>query len=259
MPVCACLFAGGCVETGDFGRVKQHSTWNDIVSTTGTVAAGAREEPVSPFPLTDDEEDLRGRAWRFLTPAFERNRFARALAELTATRVLPVEAQPGDVAAYFRSLETEERRSPVSRYRRLSEDVAADGRLLGPLADVASRVLEADRVRWRTLDYAHEVAPADVAGARARIAENRCLVAWVLVDLDRRLLSYRYALEHLVIETPQADAVPPERALSRLRDARSVLLALGVGPIDVACAGAARGAVGLDRRQGPQRPVVRKG
>lgn len=251
-----CLAA--CVETGDFGRVKTHSAWNDVLGAAGTVSAAARGEPVSGFGLTDDEEELRGRAWRFLVPAHERAWFARALADLVATRIVPADVEGGDPATYFAALGSEDSRSPASRYRRLSEDIAADGRLLGPVAAVAGRVLAADTVRLRTLDYAREVSLADRDGAWARVSENRCLVAWVATGLDRRLVAYRFALEHLVIETPQAEAIAPERALAGLLAARAAVGTLGVPPLAAASCLGERAPVPI-RRLPLAVPLVRKG
>lgn len=219
------------MERGDFGRVKQHSAWNDIVATTGSVAAGLREEPSSSFPFTDDEVELRARARRFLVPAHERAWFERALADLAATRVLPPDTGTGDRTTYFRALAGDGAASPSSRYRRLSEDASADMRLVPGLEAVARRVLVADRVRAKTLGHAQDVSERDAADAFARVAENRCLLAWIVTGLDERLLGYRYALEHLVIETPQADAVPAERSLSALRQTRAALGGFGVAPL----------------------------
>jgi hypothetical protein len=51
--------------------------------------------------------------------------------------------------------------------------------------------------------------------ATARVAENRCLAAWAAAAWQARSASYRFAVEHLLIESPQAQAVPTERALAR--------------------------------------------
>jgi hypothetical protein len=233
----SCALAG-CVERGDFGRVKQNSTWNDLLEVTGTVAAAGRGKPVSSYGYTDDERELRDRAWRFLVPAHEYAWFARALGDLAAKRILPPGARGGDPAVYFDALLSNGAVSPASRYRRLSEDAAADARLLPKLVDVATRVFTADGVRLKTLRYAGLVSPADVANAEARVAENRCLVSWVALGLETRITEYRFALEHLVIETPQNQAVPAERSLHFLESQRGAFAGLGVPPLaSVLCAG----------------------
>ncbi len=228
---------------------------------TGAFVARERGEAVSAFPLTDDEELLRDRAWRFLTPAHERAFFQRALSELVATRVLPARRGGEAREGYHDALVSDGAVSPASRYRRLAEDAAADARLLDPFARVASRVVAADRVRLASLAHARHVDPSDIENAEARVVENRCLVAWVREGVARRADSYAEALEHLVIETPQVQAVPAERTLAGFAAARGILDALAVGPVAQACAGERRGATAPETppagRQ--QAPLVRKG
>lgn len=256
LALCGVLL-GGCVERGDFGRVKSHSTWNGLLETTGSVAAASRGEPASPYGYTDDERELRDRAWRFLVPAHEYAWFERALAELAATRLLPPGVRGGDPTVYHRALLSEGAVSPASRYRRLSEDAAADARLLPKLADVARRVFTADAVRLGALNHAATVSPADIAGAEARVAENRCLVSWIAFGLETRIAEYRYALEHLVIETPQNQAIPAERSLAFLEAQRPALARFDVPPLaSTLCAGGRPPAVAIEPEPGP---LVRKG
>jgi hypothetical protein len=146
-PVFLGLLAAACVETGDFGRPRQ-TLWNDVVlPSAGFAAATVRGEPVSAYVLTDDEEELRRRAWRFVMPAHERAFFESRLAELAGKRVLPMWLGRGDRAEYFRALMRDGGPSPASRYRRLSEDALADAKLIDPFAAIAARVLQADDAR----------------------------------------------------------------------------------------------------------------
>lgn len=220
----------GCVETGDFGRPRA-TLWTDLAERTGAVAAVVRGEPVSGSPLTDNETELRDRAWRFLMPAHERAWFIRAFSELTRTRVLPASMHPENVATYHAALMGAEGRSPASRYRRLGDDIAADARLIAPFASVAGRVLEADRVRLAALPHVRDLRVSEIRDAAARVAENRCLMVWVRREANLRLASYRYALEHLVIEAPQTEAIGAERALTALGGQLQLLADLPVtGP-----------------------------
>ena len=197
-----------------------------VLPATGSLAAHARGEPVSRYPFTDDEDELRDRAWRFLMPAKERSWFEAVIANLVRTRVLPVDLHPADRAAYHHALMDESFRSPASRYRRVSEDAFADLKLIGPFAARASRVIAADRVRLNSLAHVRHVDREQIGQALARVAENRCLIAWVRHETYGRLLAYRYALEHLVIEAPQSDGVAAERTLASLEAHRTILDAL---------------------------------
>ncbi|RVU16118.1 hypothetical protein [Methylobacterium oryzihabitans] len=218
----ALTLTGACAQMGDFGRPAP-SAWNGLIDAAGEVAARERGEPASLFPYTDDERTLRDRAWRFLMPARERSLFEAALANLTRARVLPVAWRPSDPAAYFEAVTGEPFRSPVSRYRRLSDDLIADGRLIPAFAETAARVVRADAARLGSLPFIRTLDDADVRNAAMRVAENRCLVAWVRIETAARSASYRYALEHLMLEVPGDEAVAAERALGFL-DARRRLL-----------------------------------
>jgi hypothetical protein len=210
-----------------------------VLPANGSLAALARGEPVSPYPLTDDEKELRNRAWRFVMPAHERAWFERIVADLVRTRILPVELQPSDRTTYHYALISGPFRSPASRYRRLSEDAVADIHLIGPFAGVAARIVAADQVRLRSLGFVRDLDRVEIYNALARVAENRCLVSWVRREIWGRLESYRYALEHLVIETPQGEAVAVERSLANLEAYRDTLdgLVAPAGP-GILCPGA---------------------
>jgi hypothetical protein len=222
------LGLAACTETGDFGRPKR-GVWNDVIlPAAGSVAARERGEPVSSFPLTDLEEELRDRSWRFLMPAHERARLDDTVANLVRTRVLPPEDHPDDPASYYQALTSETFTSPASRFRRIGEDAEADRRLVGPFGAVAWKVIQADRARLRSLAYMRDLTDAQIANAAARVAENRCLIAWVRAETAERLASYRYALEHGFLAMPQHQAVEAERAIKALEIHRRSLDALPV-------------------------------
>ncbi len=211
-----------CAQQGDFGRPKP-GVWNSLIDTTGTVIAHERGEPASLLPLTDDEQDLRNRAWRFLMPADTREAFLDILANLTRARVLPPSWRPDDPARFYDALLAPDFRSPVSRYRKLTDEAVADARLIPPFAGLAARVGDADARRLRSLPFARTLDDADVRRAALRVAENRCLVAWVRLETGSRLAAYRYALEHLFADAPDPAAAEAERALAMLAGRRPIL------------------------------------
>ncbi|GJE17662.1 hypothetical protein AIGOOFII_2378 [Methylobacterium marchantiae] len=216
------LLLSACAQEGDFGRPAP-SAWNSLVATTGTVAARYRNEPASYFPFTDDERTLRDRAWRFLMPAAEREAFIDILANLTRTRVLPPNWRDDDVTTYHAALISGSFRSPVSRYRRLSDDITADARLIPLFVATAARVADADTLRLRSLPFVKSLDDENIRQAAMRVAENRCLVAWVRLETGVRSERYRYALQHLVIEVPSVEGVSAERSLAGLDGRRALL------------------------------------
>lgn len=248
-----CAALTGCAQQGDFGRPKA-GAWNSLVETTGTLAAREREEPASPFPLTDDERTLRDRAWRFLMPAAGNDAFTDILANLTRTRVLPPNWRSDDIAAYHDTLLAEAFRSQVSRYHRLSEDIGADARLIAPFAATAARVKEADALRLRSLPFVRSLDDADVRYAAMRVAENRCLIAWVRLETGLRVGRYRYALEHLVAEVPSQEAVLVERTLGALVARRTFLDPLVAPGSEIRCGLVPE----VEAAAIPPRPIVAK-
>lgn len=246
---------GACAERGDFGRPRPTLLAQTIAPAVGTQAASWRGEPASGLALTDDEVELHRRGWRFLMPSESQDVFEQGIAEAVRTRILPAAAHPFDPDAYHAGLMAEPFRSPASRYRRLGEDAAADAALVAPFATLSLRVIEADRVRLAMLD---RVGPPQPEGAEAlaRVAENRCLVAWVREAASRRALAYRIALDRLVIEAPQGEGIAAERALAALDASRRVLDA---PPAPGAACSGGEGAVMRSPPRALQGAVVVKG
>ncbi|MCJ2081643.1 hypothetical protein [Methylobacterium sp. J-090] len=246
----------GCAQQGDFGRPKP-GAWNGLIETTGTLAARERGEPASAYPLTDDEGTLRDRAWRFLMPSGGREAFTDILANLTRSRVLPASWRPDAPEAYYAALMDGPFRSPVSRYHRLSEDIGADARLLPVFAATAARVIQADALRLRSLPFSKTLDDRDVRHAAMRVAENRCLVAWVRIETDLRLTRYRYALDHLLVAVPSPEAALVDRVLRALAERTPILASLVPLEAEGRCgfaAGEAMDAAGAI----PARPIVAK-
>lgn len=211
-----------CAQEGDFGRPRA-GAWNSLVETTGTLSARERGESAALLPLTDDERLLRDRAWRFLMPAAPGQAFHDVLGNLSRTRVLPPGLLVRDVAAYFDGLAAVPARSQVSLYRRLAEDAGADARLIPAFAATAAVVVAADGRRLAGLPFARTLDDWDVRQAAMRVAENRCLIAWMRLETGARVGRYRYALEHLFAALPSPDGVGAERAIASLAERRALL------------------------------------
>ena len=217
MRLCAALAVtlglAACAETGDFGRPTPNLYTQKVAPFAGNVASLARGEPASFSMLTDDEAELRNRAYRFLMPAADRSIFDRQLAELTASRILPRDLLDHDETAYFQALWLRGDRSPRSRYQSMREDMENDRLLLGQFVALACRVKETDRIRVAAMGQMTEVAEIVRWTAKNRVAENEELVRWVYESVDRRLRSYRFALQNVTVETPDRDAIKVEREL----------------------------------------------
>ena len=214
--------AGCAADTGDLGRARP-SIWNDnVYPTAGLLSGMARGEQVSLFHLTDDEMELRDRAWRYVMPAHERIWFSRQVQELARTRIIPVSWQSTEPDEYGAALTGGWFRSESSLYTRLAEDALADAALIAPFRKMAQRVVAADKVRLRAARQSPAVSPAAIEQAEARVAENEGVVAWVRERIRYRIQGYRLALVNLVVELPSREAVLAERAIAQLEaDARA--------------------------------------
>jgi hypothetical protein len=83
--------------------------------------------------------------------------------------------------------------------------------------ETASRVIDIDQKRRRSLALVSALSPAERTNAELRMRENASIVAEVRIKLTQRLSSYRFALERLVITTPSVQAADVERAINKLQ------------------------------------------
>ncbi len=210
------LALAGCApRIGDFGRPadKEGARYgNDFL---GNGAAEDRHEPVSSFKFTDDEIELRDRAWHFLMPENDRFFFDRFVADWKIKRRLPPWVS-SDKTAYYRNLDGRSAVSPASRYATLGADIEADLLLIAPFREISARVMEGDRVRFGMLAAIRDIEERETCDVNDRVSENILLMGWVYRSWLQRVRDYRYALQRLVISTPQHQAIPAERLLRQL-------------------------------------------
>jgi hypothetical protein len=122
-----------------------------------------------------------------------------------------------DRSAYASRLFTTAYRSQTARYNRLIEDIRNDVNRIDPFFGTARYVLDVDRKREKALAYVSQLTAEERDNTLTRIAENRNIVLWVQGSLAERALSYKIALERMVIAAPSPVAVEAERALTLLQ------------------------------------------
>ena len=96
------------------------------------------------------------------------------------------------------------------------EDVRNDLTRFEPFFSNAVRVLDLDRKRNASLKHVSELSQREQADAVARMEENTLIVQWVQQCLERRISSYRWGLERLVIQTPDNIAADADRLIGEL-------------------------------------------
>lgn len=225
--------------TGDFGRAAPSYLHDTLLPVAGDfIASQARKEPVSAFPLTDDEIELRNRAWAFVRAPHARDWWLDTLVEGERTRILPILKGDAETAAmfpeialpliapaydrsrYHRYLLSDGRRSTETLWTRVTDDARADTALVPPFCAVAARVRRADVERLGALRRQGLVEAGLHEGAEARVWENEETISWVWQALGYRGASYRYAIDHLEVEAPSDQLATAERALAGLLGVR---------------------------------------
>ena len=231
------LLAGCGTSNGDFGQVQPYLVSDGVHDWVGPYASDAKK--ASKFDLTDDERQLRDLAYPLIDPPYDRQQWysvageyglyspARTFDRTAYANWLISGDGPSPLARYSSQLDDVRRdvtdfmsakdRSPSARYSRLMDDVRDDTTRLPQFFETASRVLEIDQKRKKSLGYVPDVSPIERKNAELRMRENGAIVALVRERLVQRAESYHYALGRLVIQSPYAQAVDIERAITRLK------------------------------------------
>jgi hypothetical protein len=213
--IAAAFLFGGCVLNGDFDRIRPELVSDNMHDWVGRDAVRGIGGPISEFRTTDQERELRDRAYALIEPPYNRGRWDSVLREY-GFKHDPEKPKPFDKTEYLAKLDKVYRRSEASAYAQIVTDARNDVERLQPFFAVAGRVVDMDRRRKEALAHVSNVKPREGANAVIRIKENAAVIAWVCGALKQRLVSYRFALERLVIAVPSSDAADADRAVSLL-------------------------------------------
>jgi hypothetical protein len=204
----------GCGTSGDFGRVRPSLVNDDTHAWLGPAAARDRADLPWKHQLTEDERRLRDLAYPLIEPPYDRNKWYSVLGETgVGSRAWPYP----DRADYASRLFTTAYRSQTARYNRLIEDIRNDALRIDPFFSTARYVTDIDLKREKAIPYVSSLTDEERHNTLQRIEENRNIVLWVQGSLQERALSYKVALERMVIAAPSPVAVEAERALTLLQ------------------------------------------
>jgi hypothetical protein len=207
--------SAGCVETGDFGRLRPELTAENMHDWIGRDASTRVGGPTSEFRTTDQERELRDRAYGIIDPPYNRNRWDFESREQGRGR--KAATPPFDRTGYLAKLHRVDRRSEASAYAQIVSDARNEVEQLPAFFDVAARVADMDRRREQSLAHVANLNPRERANVAARTKENAAIVTWACQALRERLEAYRYALERMVIAVPNAGAAESDRAIELLK------------------------------------------
>jgi len=218
LPLIVALLAApllsGCGLSTDFDEINPSLVRDNIHDWIGR--DDAKGEAVSPstFELTDEERRLRDLAYPLIEPPYLRH---KAYSVINEYGLNPgIQKQMANPAAYYDHMMDDKARSPTSRYAKLTEDIRNDSERLPQFFSTASRVIDLDVKRKKSLAFIPGLTESERANTLNRIRENGRVIAEVRASLGRRVANYRYALERLVISSPSPEAVSVEQALNRL-------------------------------------------
>ena len=206
---------GGC-SGGDFGRTRQDFRNDDMHRWLGAEATGSVGLNASQFQLTDNERLLRDLAFPLIEPPHSRPAWKSVFGDYKPMPSPWRQEAIFDRTAYGRLLIDEPHRSHSSRYAQLMDDVRDDITRFEPFFADAVRVIDLDRKRDASLSHISELSPRERADAVARMQENALIVQWVQQCLERRISSYRWALERLVLQAPDNLAADADRLIGEL-------------------------------------------
>ena len=203
----------GCAN-GDFGEVQPSLVRDDVHDWLGSNVIAAQSFWPWNFNLTDDERQLRDLAYPLIEPPYMRQQWYSVAGEYGLTGV---DRPAFDRSAYANHLISKHFRSASARYAQLTEDIRNDTTRLPQFFETATRVLDIDQKRRKSLAYVSKLSKSERDNALRRIRENASIVFKVRTKLDQRVAAYRFALERLVIMTPMQQAVDVERSLNQLQ------------------------------------------
>jgi hypothetical protein len=206
---------GGC-SGGDFGRARDDFRNDDMHRWIGYEATSSIGAHASQFQLTDNERLLRDLAYPLIEPPHSRSAWKSVFGDYQPLPSPWRQAPVFDRTAYGRALIDEPHRSHSSRYSNLIDDVRDDITRFEPFFASAVKVLDLDRKRNASLSRVSELSPRERDDAVARMRENTLIVQWVEQCLERRVSSYRWALERLVIQAPDGMAADADRLIGEL-------------------------------------------
>jgi len=201
---------------GDFGRVRQDALNDDMHRWMGAEATGSIGAQPSRFQLTENERQLRDLAYPLIEPPHSRPAWKSVFGDYKPIAP-PWRQKPAfDRSAYGRQLIDEPHRADTSRYAQLIDDVRDDITRFDPFFNTARQVFDLDSKRNASLKFVSDLSPRERSDAVARMEENTLIVQWVQQCLEQRIASYRWALEHLVVQAPDNMAADADRLIGHL-------------------------------------------
>ena len=203
----------GARPLGDFGRPRESFIHDELMPGVGRARATLFGEPASAFNLTDQEEEMHDRVWRFLVAPYAEAWFFDTVVELQRTRLIGAVDKNVRPDRYVHWLRKTRYESSRIRFRTIADDANSDVDTAPSTFRSICLVLEVDRQR--------AVASRELQGlghdeVLERRAENEMFIAWFTRAIRYRYESYSFALDYLLVETPHEEAIEADAEITAL-------------------------------------------
>jgi hypothetical protein len=201
--------------TGDFGRAESSILHDEIMPKIGQFRVKRNGEPLSTLNLTDEENEMHDRVWRFLIAAHSRDWFYDIVVEWQRVRLAPLQDKKFSIDRYYSFLRSERYSSSKVRYYKVANDIDADLGTVPSVFNAICAVSEIDRRRLIAVSSLKSAGQVEKISVANRKAENQIYIDWFVRAIRYRYQSYSLALERLLIETPHEGARDIDARLSR--------------------------------------------
>ena len=177
--VAAACLSGGCVLNGDFGRIRPELVGDNMHDWVGRDAVARIGGPVSEFRTTDQERELRDRAYALIEPPYNRGRWDSVLREY-GLRQRSGESGRRSIAPNISTSCTRSIAAPRRRPMRRSSPTRAttsSGCSRSSPSPAASPTWTGGA--RESLVHVSNLNPRERGNAIARNNENAAIIAWV--------------------------------------------------------------------------------
>lgn len=192
-----------CALEGDFGRPKASifDRIADELLPSETTLLGSR----GGSGVTNDEMAMREAGHRLSSP----------LAPPQTPAAGPSGGYGGARSHYYK------RPNPLAG---IEENLQIDHQVLTHFGQAARRVLITDSRRMQAIyDHDPNILVEDKRSARTRMKENYTFIEQTFGDLERRIRTYKYALDEIKISKPNLTTVEMDGSLNHLHDRTAAL------------------------------------
>lgn len=207
----AILLVAACARpVADFGRQPDSVLSRQVLPGLERVIQPIKD---SDLLLADQEDEMRRRFVRFFESPLMRDWENRFEKRLISGRIEEARYDENELARYYTGLRNQNFASSSVRYLAVARDIESDIMTIPNAFKSVCAVLELDRRR--------KIALAGVGGDEAlavsverRVLWNKYRIAQFAVAISFRYDSYTYALERLLVETPDVSARRTDQQLS---------------------------------------------